>query len=638
MKGISHVFGFFGPWVLALALIVGLLYVLPQVLLQRAAEAEGRFFIVPHLEHLGDDALYYLPRAREIYEGHFPSEVNFTEYKDKAWFVLPPLPQMITAGFLWLNAGDVAGAMIGLLFVFGIINFLCFYAAGMVFLRSRLGAAALASAALLTHAALRLPAAFYKPGVALDLIANMLPVLRRPVGELSLVRIDDPLITMPLYIAAFVLLYRFSEQPTRKRGAVLGIAAGVLTYLYLYYWLAILGIAAVLFLAAAVRAYREKIYAPLAPWAVFGGVFGLFFIPHAINFFMYQSLPGAADYVLRKGIESGRGVRLSVWQDYVFYGVLAAAAYAVLREKHRAMFRFVIAGLAAMLLSWNAQIFTGFNIDADHWWKTWAPLLLIVTATLVKAAYDRRLSRQPYAQRAAAGVLVVLMVFMFAKKTRNAAAFINPPVETVRSYSVPDTIGDAWQWMDAHLPPDATVITHSLNTATYLTIFTHTNPYLAQPVNTLASTAVLEERFARMHKIFGATPEEMEARLASAPFLPPAGWCAEPCAFDRDRFRDAFAFTLEFRPHAFLYGTTYSPRLTFDALRKNPSGHVPQDAKDRLRAHYAAYEPDWSAFPEHTYLYVSPMERLLSPSRGVPAYPELPVAFENEDVRILRVR
>ena len=80
MQSLRRILGFFPPLVLALALLVGLLYALPPTLLKKAAEREGRFFILPNLNHLSDDALYYLPRAREIYEGHFPCEMHFAEY------------------------------------------------------------------------------------------------------------------------------------------------------------------------------------------------------------------------------------------------------------------------------------------------------------------------------------------------------------------------------------------------------------------------------------------------------------------------------------------------------------------------------------------------------------------------------
>lgn len=642
MRIIKSVFAVFPIWVLAMALAAGLLYALPQVLLKKAAEREGRFFVLPNLNHLSDDALYYLPRAHEIYEGHFPSEINYPEYKDKAWFVFPPLPQMVTAGFLWLARGNVARAVIGLIFVFAVINFLCFYAVGVVLLRSRLGAAFLATLALLTHAALRMPAVFYKKGVAMDLIANLVPRLHSPTGELALVRIDDPLLTMPLFLIAFLLLYRFMERQDTKRALALGAAVGTLTYVYLYYWVAIGAVAGIFFLYQCSAACRIKSYAHLKPWGICAAVFGILFVPQIINFFMFRALPGAADYVMRKGIESGRGFRFSVAEDYLYYAILGIVAFFLLRAKTEGKktaptpLLFIICSISAMFLLWNMQIITGFNIDADHWWKTSSPLLFILTALVGKAAYDRFV-RDSRFHRIVPLVLVMLMILIMGKKALNAAAFLHPDAAVVESYSVPQTIAGSWQWMDTHLPPDATVVTNSMVSATYLTMFTSANPYLAQPINTLAPTAVLERRFASANKLLGATEEEMLARLADVSFASPADFCPEPCARDSDHLRDRSEFSYEFRPHAFLYGTTFSPRLSFDALTKSAAGTIPDDARARLRQYYRAYRPKPADFPLHTYVYIGPWERLLSSQAGDVFVKSAPV-FANEDVRIYRLR
>lgn len=633
---------FFPAWVLALALAAGLLYAAPPFLLKRSAEQEGRFFVLPNLNHLSDDALYYLPRAREIYDGHFPSEVNFSEYKDVAWFILPPLPQAVTAGFIALTGGDVSAAVIGLIFVFGIANFLCFYAVGRVMLRSRLWAAALAGAALMTHVALRIPTAFYNKGVALDLIANAIPVLRRPVGELSLVRIDDPLLTMPLYLVSFLLLYRFAVRPDTKRALALGAALGLLTYVYFYYWVTILAIAGMLFVYEFWRAYRRGSYGSLKPWGVFAAAFGLLFIPQIVNFFLFRSLPGAADYVIRKGLEVGRGLRLSVYPDYVFYAVLGIVSFFLLRRERPGApesavpFKFVAASLAAMFFLWNAQIIAGFNMEPFHWWKTFAPLLFILSAVAVKEACERFI-RGGWKLYLLQTALILLLVSMGAKKIRNAAAFLHPAPDVTRSYSVPRSIAESWEWINASLPPDATIISHSLVSSGQLATLTHANPYMAHPVNSLAPTAILEQRFAEAHKIMGASSDELLGRLSGPPFAAPDNVCPEPCAHDRDRFRDRFEFTFEYRPHELLYAALFSPRLTFDAIPKVSARKLPPEALERLQDRYERYEPRWDRFPEHTYIYIGPWERLLSrggfrESKGI-----TPV-FANQDVRIYRVR
>ena len=641
MKKLRSTLHFFPVWVLALALLGGLLYALPPMLLKKATEREGRFFILPNLNHLSDDALYYLPRAREIYQGHFPSEMHFAEYKDKAWFVYPPLPQIVTAGFLALARGDVSSAVIGLIFIFAIINFLCFYTVGKALLGSRLWAAAVATAALFTHAALRMPAMFYQKGVAMDIIANMAPRLRVPMGELSLVRIDDPLLTMPLYLISFLLLYRFSVQPTTKRAAALGAALGMLSYAYLYYWVMIFAIAGILFFSRAWGSYRSGSYEELKPWTIFYGIFIALFIPQIINFLMFHSLPGGMDYIARKGIESGRGLRMSVYPDYIFYALAGAVSFSLFRKRisqgePALPLSFVAAMLLGMVFLWNVQMITGFNMEPFHWWKAFAPLLFLLTAALAKGAYDL-VSVRPRARRAVQIALVVLVLSMYGKKILNAAAFLRPPEETVRSYSVPRTIAASWEWINASVPPGSAVISPSLVSSNQISIFTHADPWMPAPLNSLAPTAATERRFVEAHKILGVSADEMLVRLAGPPFAVPKGICPDPCARDRDRFRDRFEFSFEFYSFGLLYGVMFSPALTFDAITKPADGSVPQERLERLREYYAAYRPHPDQFPSHTYVYVGPWERLLSKKAG-DAFVNTKPVFENEDVRIYRIR
>ncbi|MFY9462920.1 MAG: hypothetical protein WAP52_01905 [Candidatus Sungiibacteriota bacterium] len=639
MKTFRRVLDVFPVWVLAMALLAGLLYALPPLLIKRAVEQQGRFFVLPNLNHLSDDALYYLPRAREIYQGHFPSEMHFSEYKDTAWFVYPPLPQIVIAGFMALARGDVSSAVIGLIFIFGIINFLCFYTAGRVLLGSRLWAVAIATAALFTHVALRIPAMFYQRGVAVDIIANILPHLRVPMGELSLVRIDDPLLTMPLYLISFLLLYRFSAQPTTKRATALGITLGALSYVYLYYWVAIFAIAGILFLFEAFRAYRRGSYEGLKPWAIFYSVFMILFIPQIINFFLFRSLPGGMDYIARKGIESGRAIRRSVYPDYFFYALAGAAAFFLSRKKtpkEATPFRFIIAALLGMVLLWNVQILTGFNMEPFHWWKAFAPLLFLLIGIIIKAAYDR-ISHRPRIRHAAQAALIVLILSMFAKKTLNAAAFLHPPEETVRSYSVPRSIAASWEWINGSVPPDSAIISNSFVSSNQISIFTHADPWMAASLNSLAPTAAMERRFVEAHKIFGASPDEMLTRLAGPPFVVPRDICPDPCTRDRDRFRDRFELMFEFYSFGLLYGAMFSPALTFDAITKPADGSIPQEALARLREQYGSYQFRPEQFPVHTYVYVGPWERLLSKKAGDAFAGAAPV-FANEDVRIYRIR
>ena len=259
-----------------------------------------------------------------------------------------------------------------------------------------------------------------------------------------------------------------------------------------------------------------------------------------------------------------------------------------------------------------------------------------MSVTVAKAASERFIF-DARGLKIVSAMLIILVVSMSAKKALNAAAFVRPAPALVRSYSVPQSIADSWEWMRVYTPPDATVITDSFVSSTYLTIFTSANPFIAQPINTLAPTASLEERFARAHKIFGVSQENMQAHLADPPWALPQGACLEPCAADADRFREREEMRAEFGIHGLLYGNAYSPGSTFDQILKGTTSVTPPEARKRLREYYEEYQPRQDEFSEHTYLYVGPWERILWGGH-LRILPESKPVFANEEVQIYRIQ
>src|SRR3989339_277646 len=93
--------------VTVLAVLVGLLYVLPQALVWRYLEDRGETFVLAQITRRGDITQTYLPRAREVYDGRFPpSDLHLSSTKNLNT-VLPPLPPLIFASILYLARGDV---------------------------------------------------------------------------------------------------------------------------------------------------------------------------------------------------------------------------------------------------------------------------------------------------------------------------------------------------------------------------------------------------------------------------------------------------------------------------------------------------------------------------------------------------
>lgn len=139
-------------FLLVSALLVGILYIAPPLLVRYHLEKDGRVFALNY--EVYRDELLYLSRAREVYDGHFPpSDLHFDEQPPT---VQNPLPSLLMAGFMKLYNGNPTKAFLLAQFVFPAIIFLLFYLLGKTLFESNLWAFFLAYAGVLTPIALRI--------------------------------------------------------------------------------------------------------------------------------------------------------------------------------------------------------------------------------------------------------------------------------------------------------------------------------------------------------------------------------------------------------------------------------------------------------------------------------------------------
>ncbi len=133
------------------ALLVGFLYILPPLFVKAHLEKSGQVFALNF--DVYRDELFYLSRAREIYDGHFPPSDLY--YNGKKPTVQNPLPSLILAGLIYLWKGNIVIAYLTAQFIFTPIIFLLLYILGKQLFQSPLWAIAFAYITVLTPMALR---------------------------------------------------------------------------------------------------------------------------------------------------------------------------------------------------------------------------------------------------------------------------------------------------------------------------------------------------------------------------------------------------------------------------------------------------------------------------------------------------
>jgi len=135
------------------AILVGILYILPPLVIRGQFQVQEQPFVLNYTVHR--DELFYISRAREIYDGHWPpTDLHFDNQSPT---VLNSLPSLIMAGFLTVFLGDVVTSYLTAVFVFSAIIFLLLYWLGQfLFNRSLAWSLFFAYVGILTPIALRI--------------------------------------------------------------------------------------------------------------------------------------------------------------------------------------------------------------------------------------------------------------------------------------------------------------------------------------------------------------------------------------------------------------------------------------------------------------------------------------------------
>ena len=115
-------------FVFLVALLVGWLYVGPPLMVRKNFIDSGHEFILTQYKTYRDSMHVYLPRAREVYDGHYPpAELYDSSESGKQSTIQNLLPTTLFAAFVFLFEGNVDYAYLGAQFLFAGIIFTLFY-------------------------------------------------------------------------------------------------------------------------------------------------------------------------------------------------------------------------------------------------------------------------------------------------------------------------------------------------------------------------------------------------------------------------------------------------------------------------------------------------------------------------------
>ena len=513
--------------VFILAVTVGGLYAAPQLLIRQTVLEQELPFALSQFTNLHDGGDAYLQYAREVYDGHFPPRDLFFDYQTPNIF--PPVPPLLEASMIFLFK-DVNMAYIAVNFLFSSILFLLFLLLGwVVFNGNKLWSIFMGLVGTLTPIAIHLPYAFFSAdNLANVVLKNFYPAVKTFLPTLFMARIEYPLMTHLIYLPAIITFFVFWRKPKLITAVLAGTFSGLLFYTYFHkwvYWVVVIGIA-FLYTLLFQRSNKHLLFR----FMILIGTMFLVCIPYFVNYFEYNSLPGAQDQILRLQLEIGRSFNWSSWPHYLSYLLLGVLVYLTFWKKlefrNRAVLYWIF--LAAAFLIWNVQIVTGFVPHSDHWPRAVSPLVFLMIFDLIYTVVKgSRFSIGRDAAILATTVLVLMSVLLVAKKVVNSAGFISPPQNILKDYTFPKNIVGSWRWLDFSLD-EPTVVSPSFLSSTYLAAFTSARPFLPVGIMVPLPNFDLEEMFLKTNKVFGVDQVVLEKRLRDGQGLKCQEFCDRP--------------------------------------------------------------------------------------------------------------
>ena len=619
---------FFPVSLVILAAIIGLFHITPQLFIRSAVEQSGGTYLWLQVPNFSDETILYVPRAREVADGHVPpGDLQVENNKGKPT-VFPAVPPLLMGGLIRIFAFDVNAAYLFVNVVSPALIFLLLYALGRTVFTNRSWAILLGTIGALTPLYVRIPRAFDSLETFSNIVLkNFFPYINTYLDRTFLTRIDDPLLTVPFFLLAMYLLLRLWLRPSRNRAIAAGAAVGFLAYVYFHYWVfAVVLMGLLLMFTAAKRRDAFK-------WLLLGAcIASLLSVPYLLNYIAFSHLPTAAEVSSRLGIEHGRAFRfMSVWRDYLVYLGAAAAVFWLVPKKEFHFRQFSFVALATMFVVWNLQLVTGFVPDPDHFERPNNILLLLITFAALFFGLQRLLTwySREHVKRILVALAAVLVILLLVKQVINTAGFVHPTPAIIEKYSFSQDVLDSWRWVDNNVPRETVVLSPSFITTHFLMSYTASNPYLLTGLNSIASNREIEDHFTTAYKLFDVDRSAVAALLhGDSDFF-----CARGCTTyewfnTKSLWRNLYNYSY--------VDQSFEAPLFQIADSRSVNRSIPEPVIQDILARYDLSRPTWSGTGA-AYVYIGPWEHQLS-SIDADKDTTLELVYRNPTVSIYRIR
>jgi hypothetical protein len=594
---------------LALIVLFAAVLVLPRWWVLVTEPDEGvRVALSPYgAARIGYDESLYSATTRDIFDGNLPvSGPYLVNHKDDAPDT-NTLPMYLVAG-VGRATGDIFEGMAIVTTLALLAALVLLYALAYQITGSRWASLAVVPIALMAVQVFNQADGFL-PLRHADVIEPVATV--DPERELhAWTRFPAPVMVLAPFLLTIIALPRAVESGSR--GWTFAAAAGIalMVYGYLFYWTAA-GLAAALWLGWML--WRRD-YVSARRLAVVGVLALLLSVPElVVDAWNAVALP--EDARERVGLQP-LGIDTSLAMT-VFQRLVVFAGLALLALRHAANERtrlYMCMALAPLILAPT----TGLVPQPWHYqtqvWGVFVIPLAIAGFAGAFASIDREQTQVLRAAGAAIAVVAVIGSVHFATYQSRALA------QTDEAFAVNEDENAAFDWIDANVSDDETVVSSSVTTNLLLASLTASSQYIAEGGFTTAKDEELIDRLLRMHAAYGYDVDAVLGRFSVD--NPSSGFpvtenegSAEGLERDLEGFLGFFALSFEVEDAEEFEARTESWREPYLALL----------GEGGVLAEYPA-----------DYMYCGPRERYFEAGEPAPGT-FVTVAFEQGDVQVYEI-
>lgn len=469
-------------YVFLIALIVGLMHILPHVLLKLQTDSSRVYYPFSFAETL------YAAQVKEAVEGHLTvGDPQFWEHKYTFPSVFPIIPVWVLTLVSVIFGSVARGFLVGD-FLFPACLFLVLTGFTYSILKNKWPAIFISLSTLtLYQLATKFPPLssdgwlkFIRQLILLD-VTQPLPFYRTPNPQISFIF---------LVSALWGLWFLWVKFNWKKWAAVLLLGVSLYT-VYFYHLTYFLGVVGVL---VGISLLNKRFSAAIPLISLLG-----ILVACGWGYLLLTEQAQYAALAITGGKFAARYI------DYLYslrYGIIIFLLTLFRHRLGKTLFLFLVSMVGSGIIVMNFQLFTGWTMQPGHWPQTTIePFMVIISGiVLFRFVFLKRMH-----EHLARWGTLLLLIYGMAVQVRFA--------ETHQGeWSIPRDLNTVLSWIDKNTPSQSVIVSLDVETLAYVPVLTSGNIYLPVEEYHYATIEEIWERILYAQKLYEIPPEKFSPK------------------------------------------------------------------------------------------------------------------------------